>query len=101
MRGELVGEDRLGVVEEAADQRALAVVDAAGGEKPQHAVVEHVADPRSPTSEIAFLLAQLHRRVVGLVVEARRAALGDRRRGGLGDDRFDRRARSMPPAPCT
>ena len=42
-RGELVGEDRLGVVEQAADQRALAVVDAAGGEEPQHAVSSTVA----------------------------------------------------------
>ncbi len=40
-RCELVGEDRLRVVEEAPDQRALAVVDAARGQEPQHAVVEH------------------------------------------------------------
>ena len=40
--GELVGENRLGVVEEPTDQRALAVVDAARGEEAQHAVVQHV-----------------------------------------------------------
>ena len=40
-RRELVGEDRLRVVEQAADQRALAVVDAARGQEAQHAVVEH------------------------------------------------------------
>ena len=35
-----VGENRLGVVQQAADQRALAVVDAAAGEKAQQAVVD-------------------------------------------------------------
>jgi hypothetical protein len=35
-----VGEDGLGVVEQAADQRALAVVDAAAGEEAQQAVVD-------------------------------------------------------------
>jgi hypothetical protein len=34
-----VGEDGLGVVEQTADQRALAVVDAAAGEKAEQAVV--------------------------------------------------------------
>jgi hypothetical protein len=38
-RRQLIGEDRLGVVEQAPDQRALAVVDAAGGEKAQYAMV--------------------------------------------------------------
>ena len=40
--GELVGKDRARVVEQAADQRALAVVDAASGQEPQHAVVERL-----------------------------------------------------------
>ena len=40
--GKLVGQDRLGVVEQAADQRALAVVDAARGQEPQHTVLEQV-----------------------------------------------------------
>ena len=39
-RGELVGQYRLGVVEQAADQRALAVVDTARGQETQHAVIE-------------------------------------------------------------
>ena len=43
-RRELVGEDRLRIVQQAADQRALAVVDAAGGQEPQHALVRPV-DP--------------------------------------------------------
>ena len=40
--GKLVGENRLGVVEQPADQRALAVIDTARGKKPQHAVVERI-----------------------------------------------------------
>ena len=40
--GELVLEDRAAVVQQPADQRALAVVDAARGQKPQHAMVENV-----------------------------------------------------------
>ncbi len=38
-RGELVLEDHLGVVEQAPDQGALAVVDAAAGDEPQQALV--------------------------------------------------------------
>ncbi len=38
-RGELVLEDHLRVVEQAPDQRALAVVDAAAGDEPQQALV--------------------------------------------------------------
>ena len=41
------------------------------------------------SSEISFFLAPLHRRVGGLVVHARRAALGDLLDGRLADDRFD------------
>ena len=41
-RGELVLEDAAAVVEQAADQRALAVVDAAGGDEAQDAVVLEV-----------------------------------------------------------
>src|SRR5688572_4874019 len=39
-RRELVGQDRLAVVEQPADQRALAVVDAPRGEEAQHAMLE-------------------------------------------------------------
>ena len=38
--GQGVGEDRLGVEQQAADQRALAVVDAAAGQEAQQAVVD-------------------------------------------------------------
>src|SRR5690242_13127839 len=48
--------------------------------------------PRSAMSEVAFLLASLHGGLGGLVVHARRAALGDRGQGGLGDH-LRRRAR--------
>ena len=41
-RGKLVGENRLGVVQQPADQRALAIIDTARGKKPQHAVVERI-----------------------------------------------------------
>src|SRR5690348_1717352 len=44
------------------------------------------SSPSSATSEIPFFLASLHGGVGGLVVHARRAALGDRGQGGLGDD---------------
>jgi hypothetical protein len=37
----LVGEDRAAVEQQAADQRALAVIDAAGSEETQGAVVCH------------------------------------------------------------
>ena len=35
-RGELIGEDQLGLVQESADERALAVVHAAAGDEPEH-----------------------------------------------------------------
>ena len=41
-RGQLVGQDGLGVVEQASDQRALAVVDASRRDEAQHAVLEQV-----------------------------------------------------------
>jgi hypothetical protein len=43
-RVQRVGKDRLGVVEQAADQRALAVIDAAAGEEAQQAVVDRAAE---------------------------------------------------------
>ncbi len=42
-RVELVREDRLGVVEQAADERRLAVVDRAGGREPQQVVAARLA----------------------------------------------------------
>ena len=41
-RGELVLVDHLGVVQQPADERALAVIDASGREEAQHAVVDRV-----------------------------------------------------------
>ena len=68
---ELVGEDRLGVVEQAADQRRLAVVDRAGGGEAQQVVVACRPAgrtgcrwcPTSSSSEVALALAVLHRRL--------------------------------------
>src|SRR5882762_2100152 len=42
--------------------------------------------PSSVMSEVPFLFAPFHGRFGGLVVHARRAALGDRGQHGLGDD---------------
>ena len=39
---QLVGQDRLGVVQQPSNQCALAIIDAAGGQEPQHAVVEDI-----------------------------------------------------------
>jgi hypothetical protein len=46
---ELVGEDRLGVVEQAADQRRLAVVDGAGGRQAQQ--IRNSRPPSGPPSQ--------------------------------------------------
>ena len=82
---ELVGEDLLRVVEQPADQRRLAVVDRARRDEPEQLGVAAAA------SEVANALAVLHRRLADAVVGARLAALGDARRGDLGDDLVDRR----------
>ena len=70
-RGELVLEDQLGVVEQPADQRALAVVDAAAGDEAQQALVlvrveiarrcPRRSGRRRAPSEVALLLLLLHR----------------------------------------
>ena len=39
-RGKLVGKDRLGIVEQPSNQRALAVIDASRGQESQDAVIE-------------------------------------------------------------
>jgi hypothetical protein len=82
-RVELVGEDRPAVEQQAADQGALAVVDRAGGQEAQGAAIgrcgrlrrgsrrRRCARPGSCSSEVAFLLAPLHRGVGGSVVHAR------------------------------
>ena len=72
--------ERLGVVEQAADQRRLAVVDRARGGEAEQA--------RPP--EVALPLAVLHGGLRHTVVGARLAALGDPRGGDLGDDVLQR-----------
>jgi hypothetical protein len=87
--------------EQTADERALAVVDAAGSREAQHdrcAVRWGRLEP-VPSSEIPLALAQFHRGLVGLVVQSGGAALGNARRRGLGDDVVERPRRSMPRAP--
>ena len=69
---ELVGEDRLRVVQQPADQRALAVVDAAGGEEAQHAVVDPVDASIARHQKYPARLRSSIERVVRLVVEPRR-----------------------------
>ena len=99
---ELVLEDRLGVVEQAADQRGLAVVDRAGGGEAQQLArvpLGGVTVVATRPSEVALALAVLHRGLGDAVVGARLAALGDPRRGDLGDDVLERRAPSTRTAP--
>ena len=67
-RGELVLEDQLGVVEQAADQRRLAVVDGTTGEKAQEGapvvVVEHGADVEAQL-RLGHLVVECGREVAG------------------------------------
>ena len=74
-RGQLVFHDGLGVVQQPADQRGLAVVDRAGGGQAQEVW----------SSEVALPLAVFHAGLGDPVVGARRAALGQPRHRGLGD----------------
>ena len=57
---QLVGQDGAAVVQQAADERALAVVDAAGGEEAQRDF-SLACLGRRQTSEVPFLLAPFHR----------------------------------------
>jgi hypothetical protein len=87
---ELVLHERFGVVEEAADEGGLAVVDAAAGVEAENVHggghgngFDHGG--RVHGSEVAGFLAVFHRGLGGLVVGAG-AAFGDARGGDLGDD---------------
>ena len=86
-RGELVVEDQLGLVEQPADQRALAVVDAAAGDEAQQALVLVRAqvgvdvlgrERRRGASEVALLLLLLHRAALVVVDHAALALRGAR-----------------------
>ena len=88
-RRELVLEDALRVVQQPADERALAVVDRAGGGEAQQVHLE-----------VALALAVFHRRLAEGVVGPGRAALGDPRRGDLEDDVLRRSPRSSRPRRC-
>ena len=90
-RLELVLEDLLGVEQQPADERALAVVDRAGRREPQQ--LAHL--------EVALALAVFHGGLGELVVGAGRAALGDPRRRDLGDHLVDGRRASTRPRRCT
>ncbi len=81
-RVDLVVEQALGVVEQAADQRALAVVDRADGGEAQQ--LRGSRPPRS--SEVALALAVLHRRLGEAIVGSGRAPLGDAAGRDLDDD---------------
>ena len=88
--GEGVGEDGFGVEQESPNQGALAVIDAAAGEKAQQPVV----DGRGMRGrggvrhflEISFFFALFHRGFGSLVVQAGRAALGNGRGRGFRED---------------
>ena len=88
---ELVGEHRLGVVQQPADEGGLAVVDrAGGGEAEEPAVAQRVGrggvrGVRGSwcSSEVPLLLAVLHGRLGDAVVGAGGAALGERGGGDL------------------
>ena len=94
---ELILEDRLGVVQQAADQRRLAVVDRSGGGEPQQLAGAGSARRPLPswrlrgTLEIALALAVFHRGLGHPVVGACLAALGDPGGRDLGDDLLQRR----------
>ena len=103
-RRQLIGQDALGVVEQPADQRALAVVDATGGDEAQDApvfdslvawLVAHSDADHRPPLEISLSLAPLHRGLGGLIVHPGRAALGDLLDRRLADDRFDALSASL------
>ena len=83
---DLVGHQRLGVVQQAADQRRLAVVDRPRRGDPQHLEVPHP-------------LAVFHGGLADAVVGARLAALGDPRGGDLRHHVVERRRRSERTAP--
>ena len=102
-RRKLVLEDQLGVVEQPADQRGLAVVDRAAGEEAQHALfggrefahrlalVLRACARGSPSwpSEIALALLLLHRPALVMVDEAAGALRGARGQH-LADDVVER-----------
>ncbi len=90
-RGELVVEDELAVIEQPADQRRLAVIDAAAGQEAQQALVGLLGEPQSRdrcrrcewarrrSSEIALLLLLLHRADAVAVDQPALALRGARR----------------------
>ena len=88
----LVRENRLGVVQQPADQRGLAVVDGAGRGQAQQVVPRsaglevRVRRRVSAASEVPLALAVLHRGLGHPVVGAGGAALGEPAGGDLGDD---------------
>ena len=84
---DLVGHQRLGVVEQPADQGRLAVVDRAGGGEPDE--VGHL--------EVALALAVLHGGLRRAVVGAGGAALGDARGDASRRSRRRRRSRASGP----
>ena len=107
-RGQLVLEDRLGVVQQPPDQGALAVVHRAGRGQPQdvHVPVASArgspAVPRAalPSSEVPLPLAVFHGGLAGPVVGAGLAALGDPGGRDLRDDLARSWPRSTPPRRC-
>ena len=93
-RGQLVFEDQLGVVEQAADQRRLAVIDRAAGQEAQQRLLlllveivrsccrDDVGSWSACSSEISFALLLFHRAGFVLVDEAALAL------GGPGGQHF-------------
>ena len=95
-RRELIFEDQLGIVEQPADQRRLAVIDAAAGEEAQQRLLllarrDSASDRRTAgaSSEIALALLLLHRGVF-VAVDQAALALGRARGEHLADDLFER-----------
>ena len=92
-RVEPVAGHGLRIVEHAADERALAVIDAAGGAEAQHAdigLARGFAVSRRHQKYPARLRSSIDG-FRGLVVEPRRAALAERGVERFGDDLLDRR----------
>ena len=91
---QLVGEHRLGVVQQPADQGGLAVVDGTGGGEPQQGggreLLGELARWCWSCLEVPLALAVFHRGLGHLVVGAGGAALGEPGGGDLGDHRVQR-----------
>ena len=98
---QLIAEDLLRVVEQPADQRALAVVDGAGDDQAEHlrarldcsaavCVAGLGCGSASQPSEVSRSLAILHRRFREAVVRSRLAPLGQLRPRDLGDHLVER-----------